>query len=132
MVFHVRRREFIALLGSGVAGWSLAARAQQAATALIGMLGSGFPTSSAIFVDAFKQGMDENGLAEGRDYMLDVRWAEGDYTRFAALAADLAQRKPKVILITTILAGRIAQQGSAHNTTCHDRIHRSGGRRSDR
>jgi putative ABC transport system substrate-binding protein len=39
-----------------------------------------------------------------------VRWAEGDYTRFAALAADLAQRNPKVILITTIAAGRVAQQ----------------------
>jgi putative ABC transport system substrate-binding protein len=42
--------------------------------------------------------------------MLDARWAEGDYTRLAALAADLARRKPKVILITTIPAGRIAQQ----------------------
>jgi putative ABC transport system substrate-binding protein len=106
---RLKRREFITLLG-GAAAWPIGARAQQPATALIGMLGSGFPTSSAIFVDAFKQGMDENGLAEGRDYMLDVRWAEGDYTRFAALAADLAQRKPKVILITTIVAGRIAQQ----------------------
>jgi putative ABC transport system substrate-binding protein len=54
--------------------------------------------------------MAENGLAEGRNYVLDARWAEGDYTRFAALAADLAQRKPKVILVTTIPAGRIAQQ----------------------
>ena len=105
----MQRREFIK--GIAVSSvWPLAAQAQQPAMALIGILGSGFPTSSAIFVDAFKQGMAENGLAEGRDYVLDVRWAEGDYTRFAALATDLAQRKPKVILVSTIPAGRIAQQ----------------------
>ncbi len=105
----MRRRDFITLAGAAAA-WPRAARAQQPAMPVVGLLGSGFPTSSAIFVDAFKQGMAENGLAEGRDYMLDVRWAEGDYTRFAALAADLAQRKPKVILISTIPAGQIAQQ----------------------
>jgi putative ABC transport system substrate-binding protein len=106
----MRRREFIRLFSSTVVAWPLTARGQQPAVALIGILGSGFPTSSAIFVDAFKQGMAENGLAEGRDYTLDVRWAEGDYTRFATLAADLAQREPKVILVSTIPAGRIAQQ----------------------
>jgi ABC-type uncharacterized transport system substrate-binding protein len=106
----MRPRNFIAGLSSTTAAWPLVARAQPPAMALIGILGRGFPTSSAIFVDAFKQGMADNGLVEGRDYVLDVRWAEGDYTRFAALAADLAQRKPKVILISTIPAGRIAQQ----------------------
>lgn len=107
----MRRRDFIRIvIGSSAAVWPRATRAQQPAIALIGMLGSGFPTSSAMFVDAFKQGMAENGLAEERDYVLDVRWAEGDYTRFAALTADLAQRKPKVILVSTIPAARIAQQ----------------------
>jgi putative ABC transport system substrate-binding protein len=106
----MRRREFIMLVGGSAVIWPPATRAQQPAKALIGILGSGFPASSAIFVDAFKQGMAENGLAEGRDYMLDVRWAEGDYTRFAALTADLAQRKPKLIVVSTIPAARIAQQ----------------------
>jgi putative tryptophan/tyrosine transport system substrate-binding protein len=105
----MQRRDFIIGIVVSTA-MPLAAHAQQPATALIGILGSGFPKSSAIFVDAFKQGMAENGLAEGRDYSLDARWAEGDYTRFAALAADLAQRKPKVILVSTISATRIAQQ----------------------
>jgi putative ABC transport system substrate-binding protein len=106
----MRRRDFIKVIAGSAASWPLAARGQQPAIALIGILGSGFPTSSAIFVDAFKQGMAENGLAEGRDYMLDLRWAEGDYTRFAALTADLAQRKPKLIVVSTIPAARIAQQ----------------------
>ena len=54
--------------------------------------------------------MNENGLAEGRDYVLDVRWAEGDYTRFAALAFELLERKSSVIIVTTIAAARAAQQ----------------------
>jgi putative tryptophan/tyrosine transport system substrate-binding protein len=74
------------------------------------MLGSGFADSSAIFVDAFRQGMHGNGLIEGRDYVLDVRWAEGDYARFPALAAELARRDCSVIVVTTIAAGRVAQR----------------------
>jgi len=98
----VKRREFITLLGGAVVTWPLAASAQQPATPVIGVLGSGFAASSAIFIDAFKQGMSENGLFEGRDYLLDVRWAEADYTRFAALATELMQRKSRVIIVTTI------------------------------
>ena len=57
----MRRRDFITLLGGAVV-WPLAARAQQAAMPVIGVLGSGFAASSAIFIEAFKQGMSENGL----------------------------------------------------------------------
>ena len=76
----MRRRDFITLLGGVGALWPLAARAQQAVH-LIGFLVSGAPDSFAIFVDAFKQGMFDNGLVEGRDYVLDLRFAEGDYKR---------------------------------------------------
>src|SRR5215218_6827012 len=105
MAIHIRRREFIFTLGGAAAAWPLTVRAQSKPT-LIGMLGSGFADSSAIFVDAFRQGMHENGLIEGRDYVLDVRWAEGDYARFPALAAELARRDCSVIVVTTIAAGR--------------------------
>ena len=86
----MRRREFIAFLGSA-AVWPRVARAQFK-PAIIGVLGSGSAQSSAFLIDALKKGMNENGLAEGRDYVLDVRWAEGDYTRFAALALQLLER----------------------------------------
>jgi len=56
--------------------------------------------------------MRENGLVENRDYALDVRWAEGDYKRFTVIATELAQRAPRVILVTTIQAGRAAQQAA--------------------
>jgi putative ABC transport system substrate-binding protein len=105
---HLKRREFIILLGSAAA-WPLVARGQLK-PAIIGVLGSGSAQSSAFLIDALKKGMNENGLAEGRDYVLDVRWAQGDYTRFAALAFELLERKSSVIIVTTIAAARAAQQ----------------------
>jgi putative tryptophan/tyrosine transport system substrate-binding protein len=106
---HLRRREFVILLGGSAAAWPRVARGQLK-PAIIGVLGSGSAQSSAFLIDALKEGMSENGLAEGRDYVLDVRWAEGDYKRFAALAANLRERKSSVIIATTIAAARAAQQ----------------------
>jgi putative ABC transport system substrate-binding protein len=105
----VKRREFIKLIGGAAAGWPLVAGAQSK-PAVVAVIGSGFATSSAIFIDSFKLGMSENGLTDGRDYMLEVRWAEGNYTRFPALVAELTQRNPNVMIVTTIAAARVAQQ----------------------
>lgn len=106
----MRRRDFIGLVG-GAALWSHAACAQaQPKPAVIAIVGSGFPASSAIFLDSFRVGMIENGLVEWRDYVLDVRWAEGDYTRFPALVAELIQRSPNVMIVTTIPAAKVAKQ----------------------
>jgi putative ABC transport system substrate-binding protein len=104
----MRRREFITVVG-GMAAWPRAARGQFK-PAIIGVLGSGSTQSSAFLIDALKEGMNENGLAEGRDYVLDIRWAEGDYNRFPALASELLERKSSVIIVTTIAAARAAQQ----------------------
>jgi putative tryptophan/tyrosine transport system substrate-binding protein len=104
----VKRREFITLLG-GAAALPRAARGQSKPP-IVGVLGSGSAQSSSSLIDALKQGMNENGLTEGRDYLLDVRWAEGDYTRFAVLAFELLERKSSVIIVTTIAAARAAQK----------------------
>jgi putative ABC transport system substrate-binding protein len=90
--------------------FATAASAQQAAR--IGLLGSGEAQSSGIFVDGLKQGLREQGLVEGRDYTLDIRWAAGDYRQFPALAREIAEGQPKVILATTIAAVRAAQQAA--------------------
>jgi putative ABC transport system substrate-binding protein len=102
----VKRRAFITLIG-GAAAWPRVARGQFK-PAIVGVLGSGSAQSSAFLIGALKEGMNENGLAEGRDYVLDVRWAEGDY--IAALAFELLERKSSVIIVTTIAAARAAQQ----------------------
>src|SRR5262249_19687987 len=110
----MRGREFITLIGGAAAGLSCAAaRAQQPARPVIGFLASGSADSFAIYVDAFKQGMLDNGMIEDRDYVLDLRFANGDYSRFPTLATEVAQRKPAAIIVTTISAARAAQRATA-------------------
>lgn len=111
-MLDVRRREFITLVGGAAAAWPIAARAQPK-PARIALLGSGGAQSSDIFLEALKQGLAENGLIEGEGYVLDVRWAEGEYRRFPGLAAEVAKRNPNLIVATTIAAVRAAQHASA-------------------
>jgi putative ABC transport system substrate-binding protein len=107
----MERREFVTFLGVATMTWPRSAHGQQQAPR-IGFLISGAADSFAIFVDAFKQGMRDNGMVEDRDYMLDLRFADGDYSRFPTLAAEVVQRKPAVIVVTTISAARAAQRAS--------------------
>ncbi|UPK36623.1 ABC transporter substrate-binding protein [Bradyrhizobium sp. 186] len=88
---------------------SLAAHAQTG-PARLAFMGSGAAESSAILLEGLKTGLRENGLAESKDYIIDVRWANGAYERFPAFARELAQSNPRVILVTTIAAARAAQQ----------------------
>ena len=107
----MKRREFITLLGGAAAAWPLSARAQQPKR--LALLGSGAAQSSSIFVESLKQGLAENGLIEGKGYNLDVRWAEGEYGRFPALATDAVKQNSDLILATTIAAVRAAQHASS-------------------
>jgi putative ABC transport system substrate-binding protein len=108
----MQRREVIKAIAGSAVAWPLAVRAQQPARPLIGFLVSGSADSFAIFVDAFKQGMLDNGMVEDRDYVLDLRFADGDYSRFPTLAAGAVQRKPAAIIVTTISAARAAQHAT--------------------
>ena len=85
----MKRREFITLLGGVAAAWPLAARAQQPTLPVIGFLSSGSPRTFARFLNAFQQGLREQGLVEGRDIMIEYRWAEGHLTELDALANEL-------------------------------------------
>jgi len=108
----IKRRDLIIILGAAVLLTRRSARGQQQ-PALIGFLVSGAAASFAVFVDAFKDGMRENGMVGHRDYVLDLRFAEGDYSRFPILAAEVAQRKPAAIVVTTLSAARAAQRATA-------------------
>jgi putative tryptophan/tyrosine transport system substrate-binding protein len=92
----MRRREFITLLG-GAATWPLAARAQQTAMPVIGFLSSLAQNDQGLIIPGFHQGLNGAGFIEGRSIAIEYRWAEGDYQRLPALAADLVNRKVAVI-----------------------------------
>jgi ABC-type uncharacterized transport system substrate-binding protein len=93
----VRRREFITLLGGAAAAWPLAARAQTRLP-VIGLLSSFSPTGGADTLAAFRQGLSSTGLVEHQNIGIEYRWAEGQYDRLPAMAADLVRRQVSAIV----------------------------------
>jgi putative ABC transport system substrate-binding protein len=90
----VKRREFISLLG-GAAAWPLAAYAQQAKAATIGLLGTGTAAAQSPWTAAFVQRMRELGWVEGRNLAIEYRLGEGRTERFAELQAS--SHKPAAV-----------------------------------
>jgi len=103
---HIGRREFITLVG-GAAAWPLAARAQPAKVARIGFLGLVSSSSHASRVAAFRAGLRDLGWIEGRNLVIEFRWAEGNYDRLPALAEELLRLNIDV-LVTHGATGALA------------------------
>jgi putative tryptophan/tyrosine transport system substrate-binding protein len=92
----MRRREFITVLGGMAVGWPIVTRAQQAVKK-IGFLSVSSPSAHAPFVAAFNKGLKEVGFIEGQNLAIEYAWAEGNFDRLPALAADLIHNRVDVI-----------------------------------
>jgi len=94
----MRRREFIALVGSAALAAPVLARAQQSPMPIIGFLNGASPAAFAHYVAAFREGLKESGFIEGQNVAIEFRWGEGRYDRLPALATELVGRRVDVIV----------------------------------
>src|SRR6516165_8038186 len=106
------RRDFVALLGSAAA-WPLAARAQQLGrTHRIGFLGGADPVGYAPQLEALRLGLQDHGYVIGKNVEIDYRWAEGNYERLPALAAELVSLNVDLIITQGTPAAVVAKQAT--------------------
>jgi putative tryptophan/tyrosine transport system substrate-binding protein len=107
----MRRREFIA--GLGGATWSVVARAQQRPLPLVGYLSPGTPEQTADYVSAFRRGLNEAGLVEGRNVTIEYRFAHNARDRLPDLANELVHQHASVIMASTVVAALAAKTATA-------------------
>jgi ABC-type uncharacterized transport system substrate-binding protein len=110
----MRRRDFVMLLG-GAGAWPLAARAQQPTMPVIGFLSSLTAGDRPRILAPFKRGLEEAGFADGRNVTIEYRFAEAQYERLPALAAELVRQQ--VTVIATISGTPAALAAKAATTT---------------
>jgi putative ABC transport system substrate-binding protein len=109
----MKRRDLLILsAGAGITA-ALSAGAQQKAMPVIGYLSSTSPGSNAPWVEAFRQGLQENGYVEGQNVAIEYRWAEGRYDRLPALAVDLLGRKIDLIAVSSIPSALAAKEATS-------------------
>ena len=104
------RREFITLLGGAVAAWPVAARAQQTAMPVIGLMSGRAPNeASRPVAEAFRSGLAQVGYVEARNVVIEYYWMEGQTERFPIIATELARRTVSVIVAVGTVSAQAAK-----------------------
>src|SRR5262245_10129580 len=109
MASYIGRRKFLATLGGAVAAWPLAARAQQPAMLVVGYLNLGSPESDVPRLTGLRRGLNQSGYVEGRNLVIEYRWAGNQADRLPELAADLVQLRVAVIVAAGLLPALAAK-----------------------
>ena len=118
----MKRREFVRLIAGASVLMPLAAHAQPAGIPVVGFLHYASATELTRLADAFRQGLREVGYIESQNVVVEYRWAEGQYERLPALAADLVRRGVDVIAA----GGAVAAQAAKKATTTIPVVFTSG------
>ena len=129
MTVTIRRRELLVALGGATAAWPLAARAQQPAMPVIGFLDA---INSPNRFAAFQQGLGESGYVVGQNVAIEIRSAEGRYSRFPELAADLVRRRVSVIVTPGTTPAALAARAATTTIPIVFGVGDAGGRVSRR
>ena len=109
----MRRREFILLLGGVVVLRPLAAGAQQSPVPLVGFVNSSSAQAQALVATAFRRGLEENGFFEGKNVLIESRWADGQYNRLPELIGDLINRNVAIIMAGGPPAAQAAKKATS-------------------
>ena len=114
MASHIGRRKFLATLGGAAAAWPLATQAQQQAMPVVGVLSAEWPNAvTADRLRAFREGLNDTGYFQGRNVIIEYRWAEGRNDRLRALAAELVRLPVNVIVCAGSTPAAIAAQAAS-------------------
>ena len=94
----MRRRDFLGIMVGSAAAWPLAADAQQPSIPVVGFVNSSTAQAQALFVAAYRRGLEESGFVAGKNVLIESRWADGQYNRLPELIGDLIKRNVAVLM----------------------------------